>query len=120
MILGCTEQLFDELLTLNRKFSRALVALIEETDVEKFLPARERQYLQRALEAYIPLRRKMIDLIHPVKTELAQNFWKGFALALQIADREELLAEYPDAQAAAALVEAECLLMMSDTPPPVE
>lgn len=57
-------------------------------------------------------------MIQPVKREPAQNFWKGFGFALEITEHKDLFAQYPEAEDAALLLEAECLVM-SSTPPPV-
>lgn len=116
MILGYTEQFFDQLLAADRELASAVIALGKETEIERYLPPRERQHLERVLNAYVQVGSKINDLIRPVKTEPAQMFWKGFAFALEAAGREDLFAQYPAAADAATLIEAECLLM-SDTPP---
>jgi hypothetical protein len=118
-MLGSAEDLFDKLIAADQEFGRAIVALGEEVDVERYLPRKEREYLARVLRAYVRLERAIIDLIDPMRTEPGQNFWKGFAVALETVGREDLLAEYPYAADAAKLVEAERILANATQPPPV-
>jgi hypothetical protein len=82
-----------------------MIALAEHPHIERRLAPAERELFVGALRAYVEVKGRINALIHPVKTEPAVIFWKGFAPGFEHADRNDLLAQYPAAQSAMALNE---------------